>query len=230
MNNQVGFTTDPDDARSTRWASDLAKGFDVPIIHVNADDVEACISRGAARVRLPPGVRPRRADRPDRLPPLRPQRGRRARLHAARDVREDQAPPSARASSTPTQLIKRRRRHPGGGRRMAQEVWDELTRLHQQPQGADQRAGGRHGRAADRRVPARPHAVARRRDGRPGRRACASSTRSCSARPRASPSTRSSSSSSSAGARRSATRAASTGRTPRRSRSPRCSPRARRSA
>ncbi len=43
-NNQVGFTTDPDDARSTHWASDLAKGFDVPIIHVNADDVEACIS------------------------------------------------------------------------------------------------------------------------------------------------------------------------------------------
>jgi multifunctional 2-oxoglutarate metabolism enzyme len=44
MNNQVGFTTDPDDARSTRWASDLAKGFDVPIIHVNADDVPACMS------------------------------------------------------------------------------------------------------------------------------------------------------------------------------------------
>jgi multifunctional 2-oxoglutarate metabolism enzyme len=44
MNNQVGFTTDPDDARSTQWASDLAKGFDVPIIHVNADDVQACMS------------------------------------------------------------------------------------------------------------------------------------------------------------------------------------------
>jgi 2-oxoglutarate dehydrogenase E1 component len=44
MNNQVGFTTDPDDARSTRWASDLAKGFDVPIVHVNADDVAACMS------------------------------------------------------------------------------------------------------------------------------------------------------------------------------------------
>jgi 2-oxoglutarate decarboxylase len=43
-NNQIGFTTDPDDARSTRWASDLAKGFDVPIIHVNADDAPACIS------------------------------------------------------------------------------------------------------------------------------------------------------------------------------------------
>ncbi|MBA2644605.1 MAG: multifunctional oxoglutarate decarboxylase/oxoglutarate dehydrogenase thiamine pyrophosphate-binding subunit/dihydrolipoyllysine-residue succinyltransferase subunit [Solirubrobacterales bacterium] len=44
QNNQIGFTTDPDDARSTRWASDLAKGFDVPIIHVNADDVAACVS------------------------------------------------------------------------------------------------------------------------------------------------------------------------------------------
>jgi multifunctional 2-oxoglutarate metabolism enzyme len=44
QNNQVGFTTVPDNARSTRWASDLAKGFDVPIIHVNADDVEASIA------------------------------------------------------------------------------------------------------------------------------------------------------------------------------------------
>ncbi len=42
-NNQVGFTTDPRDSRSTRYASDLAKGFDVPIIHVNADDIDACI-------------------------------------------------------------------------------------------------------------------------------------------------------------------------------------------
>jgi len=43
-NNQVGFTTDPKDARSTFYASDLAKGFDVPIVHVNADDVDACIA------------------------------------------------------------------------------------------------------------------------------------------------------------------------------------------
>jgi len=43
-NNQIGFTTDPQDSRSTRYASDLAKGFDIPIIHVNGDDVEACIS------------------------------------------------------------------------------------------------------------------------------------------------------------------------------------------
>ena len=43
-NNQVGFTTDMRDSRSTRYASDLAKGFDVAIIHVNADDPEACLS------------------------------------------------------------------------------------------------------------------------------------------------------------------------------------------
>jgi 2-oxoglutarate dehydrogenase E1 component len=43
-NNQIGFTTDPADGRSTRYSSDLAKGFDIPIIHVNADDPEAAIS------------------------------------------------------------------------------------------------------------------------------------------------------------------------------------------
>ena len=43
-NNQLGFTTDPEQGRSTRYASDLAKGFDVPIVHVNGDDVEACMS------------------------------------------------------------------------------------------------------------------------------------------------------------------------------------------
>ncbi len=43
-NNQVGFTTDPVEGRSTRYSSDLAKGFDVPIIHVNADDPEAAIA------------------------------------------------------------------------------------------------------------------------------------------------------------------------------------------
>jgi 2-oxoglutarate dehydrogenase E1 component len=42
--NQVGFTTDPSEERSTPYAGDMAKGFNCPIIHVNADDVEACIS------------------------------------------------------------------------------------------------------------------------------------------------------------------------------------------
>jgi 2-oxoglutarate dehydrogenase E1 component len=43
-NNQIGFTTDPAEGRSTRYSSDLAKGFDIPIIHVNADDPEAAIA------------------------------------------------------------------------------------------------------------------------------------------------------------------------------------------
>jgi 2-oxoglutarate dehydrogenase E1 component len=55
QNNQVGFTTDPAEARSTPYAADMAKGFNVPIIHVNADDVEACV----AAVRLAMAYRER---------------------------------------------------------------------------------------------------------------------------------------------------------------------------
>ena len=49
-NNQVGFTTGPDEGRSTVYSSDLAKGFDVPIVHVNADDAEASLA--AARLAM----------------------------------------------------------------------------------------------------------------------------------------------------------------------------------
>ncbi len=49
-NNQVGFTTGPREGRSTDYSSDLAKGFDAPIIHVNADDPEACLA--AARLAM----------------------------------------------------------------------------------------------------------------------------------------------------------------------------------
>ncbi|MFK9092931.1 2-oxoglutarate dehydrogenase E1 component [Bacillus salipaludis] len=42
-NNTIGFTTESEDSRSTRYASDLAKGFEIPIIHVNADDPDACL-------------------------------------------------------------------------------------------------------------------------------------------------------------------------------------------
>ena len=43
-NNQIGFTTDPDEGRSTRYASDLAKGYDIPVLRVNADDPPACLT------------------------------------------------------------------------------------------------------------------------------------------------------------------------------------------
>ncbi|WP_277673959.1 2-oxoglutarate dehydrogenase E1 component [Piscibacillus halophilus] len=43
-NNLVGFTTDHKDGRSTKYASDLAKGFEIPVIHVNADDPIACLT------------------------------------------------------------------------------------------------------------------------------------------------------------------------------------------
>ncbi|MGM8365782.1 2-oxoglutarate dehydrogenase E1 component [Virgibacillus sp. W0181] len=42
-NNLVGYTTNQTDGRSTRYASDLAKGFEIPVVHVNADDPIACI-------------------------------------------------------------------------------------------------------------------------------------------------------------------------------------------
>jgi 2-oxoglutarate dehydrogenase E1 component len=47
-NNQLGFTTAPHDAYSTSYASGLARGFKIPVVHVNADDPEACIE--AARL------------------------------------------------------------------------------------------------------------------------------------------------------------------------------------
>lgn len=43
-NNLIGFTTDRKEGRSTRYASDLAKGYEIPIIRVNADHPVACVS------------------------------------------------------------------------------------------------------------------------------------------------------------------------------------------
>lgn len=41
VNNQIGFTTSPEDSRSTPYATDLGKAFGCPIFHVNADDADS---------------------------------------------------------------------------------------------------------------------------------------------------------------------------------------------
>ena len=102
VNNQIGFTTAPGEGRSTRYCTDVAKMIEVPIFHVNGEDPEAVVYVGELATRLPPDVRPGRRHRHGLLPPPRPQRGRRAGVHPAAHVREDQATGSASASSTPS--------------------------------------------------------------------------------------------------------------------------------
>ena len=200
-NNQLGFTTDPDESRSTRYASDLAKGFDIPIIHVNADDVEACISA----VRLAHGL-PRRRFSRDALIDLI---GYRRFGHNETDepaytqplhVRADQGPPAG-AQALRGEARRRGRGLGRGGRpdrrrRRYERIGEAHTELKESMGGPPD----------DRPARARPHDEPRAAHDACPRRRCARSTTSCCACPRASTSTASSSRCSSAAARPSRTR------------------------
>jgi 2-oxoglutarate decarboxylase len=130
QNNQVGFTTDPEDARSTRWASDIAKGYDTPIIHVNADDVAGCV----AAVRLAFAFREefghdvvidligyRRFGHNEADEPAYTQPEMYAKIKSKKRVSELWAEKLVEDGVISQEDVDQQR----------QDVWDELTRLHQ---------------------------------------------------------------------------------------------------
>ncbi|HWO48024.1 MAG TPA: thiamine pyrophosphate-dependent enzyme, partial [Solirubrobacterales bacterium] len=129
QNNQVGFTTDPEDARSTPYAADMAKGFNVPIVHVNADDVEAC----SAAIRLAMAFRERwerdividvigyrRFGHNETDEPAYTQPEMAARIKQKKPVREIYA----------DQLVREGTITQEEADALAQEIWDELSRRH----------------------------------------------------------------------------------------------------
>jgi 2-oxoglutarate decarboxylase len=135
QNNQVGFTTDSEDARSTRWASDPAKGYDSPIIHVNADDVAACISavRLAFAFRQEFGhdvvidlIGYRRFGHNEADEPAYTQPEMYAAIKNKKRVTELYAEQMVEQGVISREEVESQQ----------QQVWDELTRLHQELKGA----------------------------------------------------------------------------------------------
>ena len=89
VNNQIGFTTSPAYSRSSPYPSDVARGVQCPVFHVNGDDPVAVTHVARLADPVPSAVPEGRGHRPLVLPAPRAQRGRRAGLYPAVDVQAD---------------------------------------------------------------------------------------------------------------------------------------------
>ena len=160
VNNQLGFTTGPEAEYSTSYASGLARGFKIPIVHVNADDPEACVEAARLAFAYRATVSARLPDRFDRLSPIRAQRRGRAGVYAAGDVQKIASHPTVReiwatdaGSARRNQRRDRRRARPEIFRRAAGGAGRSSSRnsdfIEPQPEdaAARRRGQGGHGRA-----------------------------------------------------------------------------------
>ena len=105
-----------EDARSSIYCTDIAQMLDIPIFHVNGDDPEACVHVVRLATEYRQTLQERRRHRHRLLPPLRPQRGRRAALHPAGDVRADPQAPARCATLYAQALADAGPRQRRGGR------------------------------------------------------------------------------------------------------------------